>query len=171
MYKTYKLYLIPFLHQTTTIISNNAFAECCILFHFYIKPQPLSWFKARLLSCILFHFYIKPQPKSYDKQRVFVVSYSISTSNHNNAGAKLKDLNVVSYSISTSNHNASGAIDLIGGLYLIPFLHQTTTDQHSVQNLCKLYLIPFLHQTTTSLRLTPLRLTLYLIPFLHQTTT
>ena len=56
-------------------------------------------------SCILFHFYIKPQLEIWVLRREQVVSYSISTSNHNKLSENL------------------GFI----GLYLIPFLHQTTT--------------------------------------------
>ena len=56
-----KLYLITFLHQTTTIVHLTIRQHCCILLHFYIKPQPTAFF---LLFC-------------------FVVSYYISTSNHN----------------------------------------------------------------------------------------
>ena len=57
-------------------------------------------------SCILFHFYIKPQPLVRGVAGVWVVSYSISTSNHNSAQLKCYHDLVVSYSISTSNHNA-----------------------------------------------------------------
>ena len=56
-------------------------------------------------------------------------------------------------------------------LYLIEFLHQTTTDEPVIPLLLQLYLIEFLHQTTTG---EPRRLSaarLYLIEFLHQTTT
>ena len=121
------LYLIPFLHQTTTVnnpvrttpscilfhfyIKPQRFPYhydtlgCCILFHFYIKPQRvihLVYFDKRCIlfhfyikpqlvqvlfftpgCCILFHFYIKPQPVSEYGPKSFVVSYSISTSNHN----------------------------------------------------------------------------------------
>ena len=56
-------------------------------------------------------------------------------------------------------------------LYLIPFLHQTTTADCNLSATAKLYLIPFLHQTTTCVpKLVELGM-LYLIPFLHQTTT
>ena len=55
------LYLIPFLHQTTTFLSFYFKKRCCILFHFYIKPQPRSAASEDGFSCILFHFYIKPQ--------------------------------------------------------------------------------------------------------------
>ena len=34
---------------------------CCILFHFYIKPQQDVLKEPEVWSCILFHFYIKPQ--------------------------------------------------------------------------------------------------------------
>ena len=99
------LYLIPFLHQTTTINRLLMIIISCILFHFYIKPQHL------VLSTI-------PSP---------VVSYSISTSNHN------------FFMPALSTHR----------LYLIPFLHQTTTKNIKLKMICMLYLIPFLHQTTT----------------------
>ena len=60
-------------------------------------------------------------------QRYYVVSYSISTSNHNGHQQRKLMREVVSYSISTSNHNkkTQNALNLL--LYLIPFLHQTTT--------------------------------------------
>ncbi len=78
-------------------------------------------------SCILFHFYIKPQPIFADVNETTVVSYSISTSNHN--------------VICTFRMNIM--------LYLIPFLHQTTTAKRRKTEIFLLYLIPFLHQTTT----------------------
>ena len=56
-----------------------------------------------------------------------VVSYSISTSNHNNYWKHAKRIGVVSYSISTSNHNSTINGSTVNVLYLIPFLHQTTT--------------------------------------------
>ena len=58
-------------------------------------------------SCILFHFYIKPQLRYMDYAGEMVVSYSISTSNHNGYGRTARGSKVVSYSISTSNHNVS----------------------------------------------------------------
>ena len=101
-----KLYLIPFLHQTTTRGKFPWFKACCILFHFYIKPQRTRLLMPMTDGCILFHFYIKPQPITIWWHQRLVVSYSISTSNHN-----WKKLTIWSLL-----------------LYLIPFLHQTTTD-------------------------------------------
>ena len=143
-----KLYLIPFLHQTTTGNAGTASSACCILFHFYIKPQRLLlvWLRQSVVSysistsnhnvcglllriswlylipflhqtttplgvfafgvsCILFHFYIKPQPQPTKSKPRLVVSYSISTSNHNRVFKDFTKASVVSYSISTSNHN------------------------------------------------------------------
>ena len=58
-----------------------------------------------------------------------------------------------------------------GGLYLILFLHQTTTAPVQQPPMQKLYLILFLHQTTTLSLLNITLSLLYLILFLHQTTT
>ena len=99
----------------------------CILFHFYIKPQLLAVINYRSNSCILFHFYIKPQLSHFR----FILSFccilfhfyikpQLAANSHDSR-------RVVSYSISTSNHNAVGIDCFIIKLYLIPFLHQTTT--------------------------------------------
>ena len=60
-------------------------------------------------------------------QAIEVVSYSISTSNHNPGDKFNLRVQVVSYSISTSNHNREEDFLATKKLYLIPFLHQTTT--------------------------------------------
>ena len=147
--KSSELYLIPFLHQTTTPPRYIHSCDSCILFHFYIKPQQV------------FELEVKG----------FVVSYSISTSNHNRTARFNRQGSVVSYSISTSNHNVSVGDTTSILLYLIPFLHQTTTTLASLCISHQLYLIPFLHQTTTFANGITKLITLYLIPFLHQTTT
>ena len=166
------LYLIPFLHQTTTLRCFVRHSVGCILFHFYIKPQRHSVCGNTLVSCILFHFYIKPQrwimrlagrkgcilfhfyikPQLQNAQKPTgqVVSYSISTSNHNCRRRQIAIGGVVSYSISTSNHNSWYSYCLRIMLYLIPFLHQTTTKNSFTAKAGELYLIPFLHQTTTN---------------------
>ena len=78
---------------------------CCDLFYFYIKPQLLSPEVLPVLCCDLFYFYIKPQLEVITPEVCYVVTYSISTSNHNRLG-KFDELDeVVTYSISTSNHN------------------------------------------------------------------
>ena len=56
-----ELYLILFLHQTTTCCVGTLALARCILFCFYIKPQLLEYHAEVVCSCILFCFYIKPQ--------------------------------------------------------------------------------------------------------------
>ena len=77
----------------------------CILLNFYIKPQLVRYVLLLSGSCILLNFYIKPQPRLVTSSSSPVVSYWISTSNHNNATAVVINPYVVSYWISTSNHN------------------------------------------------------------------
>ena len=125
-----RLYLIEFLHQTTTKRSITRMVLCCILLNFYIKPQHSILSMSRSMSCILLNFYIKPQHSPCSFFSYFVVSYWISTSNHN----------------SDLGNSASAA------LYLIEFLHQTTTFTQVKNNYSLLYLIEFLHQTTTAFR-------------------
>ena len=95
----------------------------------------------------------------------------VSTSNHNGASGRCLRPLVVSYSVSTSNHNGSGTLTIDEELYLILFLHQTTTFPSFGTRVTRLYLILFLHQTTTVCKLFSQFRTLYLILFLHQTTT
>ena len=55
------LYLIEFLHQTTTERAQLPAFLSCILLNFYIKPQLASTAEAPFWCCILLNFYIKPQ--------------------------------------------------------------------------------------------------------------
>ena len=143
------LYLIPFLHQTTTNESMNVVIS----------------------SCILFHFYIKPQPREFPERCASVVSYSISTSNHNIRRDKQKQIWLYLIPFLHQTTTLLDHYNLVCLLYLIPFLHQTTTVFCSALHTYSLYLIPFLHQTTTYERCGKNSGELYLIPFLHQTTT
>ena len=144
-----QLYLIPFLHQTTTW---DVLLRCimgCILFHFYIKPQHLHS-RFDLINVVSYSISTSNHnPSRTASVSMSVVSYSISTSNHNTCGISFGNRHVVSYSISTSNHNPNIEKPIKAVLYLIPFLHQTTTSNFQVIKEFKLYLIPFLHQTTT----------------------
>ena len=187
------LYLIPFLHQTTTYFIYVGSFFSCILFHFYIKPQ--HWRKDMLqgIRCILFHFYIKPQPVSrfiFFSIRCILFHFYIKPQQ---AFKSEQSCGVVSYSISTSNHNIYKCPGKLPVLYLIPFLHQTTTlsPKYSAAISCILfhfYIKPqhalgkgitidscilfhfYIKPQPKSAKYTQL-CELYLIPFLHQTTT
>ena len=71
----YKLYLIEFLHQTTTVNNPENTIYSCILLNFYIKPQPDDDDVFKLKGCILLNFYIKPQRESVSSDEAMVVSY------------------------------------------------------------------------------------------------
>ena len=78
---------------------------------------------------------------------------------------------VVSHSNSTSNHNITSNGFPLFQLFLIPILHQTTTNLYFTPARTSLFLIPILHQTTTIQYRPAAGNTLFLIPILHQTTT
>ena len=60
---------------------------------------------------------------------------------------------VVYRTIPTSNHNSLPPCDARLQLYIVLFLHQTTTTCHQTQIPHQLYIVLFLHQTTTLLLL------------------
>ena len=56
-------------------------------------------------------------------------------------------------------------------MYIVRFLHQTTTDPYTQASKGWLYIVRFLHQTTTPGLKNICLLMLYIVRFLHQTTT
>ena len=108
------LYLILFLHQTTTVTDNYPTICCCISSYSYIKPQRMQrrcWAGG---GCISSYSYIKPQ--------LFITCGIWKP--------------VVSHLIPTSNHNVGKIIVPQQRLYLILFLHQTTTRHTDGMNRC-----------------------------------
>ena len=100
-----ELFIILFLHQTTTAS---------------LTPRNLQ-------SCLSSCSYIKPQLKRIRYAEIVVVYHLVPTSNHNDG----KEISVN---------------DL---LFIILFLHQTTTHCTTKPHTAKLFIILFLHQTTT----------------------
>ena len=100
------LYIVLFLHQTTT-----GQGECC-----YLE------------GCISYYSYIKPQP-NYESSRIRAVVYR---------------------TIPTSNHNPDVQRGQPYLLYIVLFLHQTTTELSILEHSSLLYIVLFLHQTTTT---------------------
>ena len=121
--------------------------------------------------CSLFCFYIKPQLSGITVEVYNVVPYSVSTSNHNDERSVMMRSRVVPYSVSTSNHNCKTLRCNLNMLFLILFLHQTTTRPMRLGAHLWLFLILFLHQTTTHGFFFDTDVELFLILFLHQTTT
>ena len=121
------LYIVLFLHQTTTISRSESLLSGCILYYSYIKPQLTHTECGISRSCISYYSYIKPQ----------LVEISI--------GVCL----VVYRTIPTSNHNLMACDTSCMPLYIVLFLHQTTTVGWSDIQKVPLYIVLFLHQTTT----------------------
>ena len=99
------LYIILFLHQTTTQVQSFSNLDRCISYYSYIKPQLLV---------------------TLERYPV-VVYHTIPTSNHNSIGRLVMSLYVVYHTIPTSNHNCRQSLPPCLLLYIILFLHQTTT--------------------------------------------
>ena len=164
------LYIVLFLHQTTTNKGCDKNFLRCISYYSYIKPQPLDFgflflcvvyrtiptsnhnliasliissalyivlflhqtttgFPAVVIitCCISYYSYIKPQPDSISDNIQCVVYRTIPTSNHNLLWHRGASQKVVYRTIPTSNHNHDGYVDLCYPLYIVLFLHQTTT--------------------------------------------
>ncbi len=152
---------------------------CCISFVSYIKPQQRLSAPATAYSCISFVSYIKPQLRNLfvivhrvvyrsfptsnhnaissgsDKARV--VYRSFPTSNHNISLRRERTVLVVYRSFPTSNHNYRRLYSEFDELYIVRFLHQTTTGEHIAVLTPMMYIVRFLHQTTTSPSTTPKR--------------
>ena len=169
-YYFWLLYIVLFLHQTTTVGGLFGISACCISYYSYIKPQLsiviLAWIivvyrtiptsnhncnNPYLVStslyivlflhqtttytmignpsscCISYYSYIKPQLQVCYFLFIAVVYRTIPTSNHN-ARPLLGAIGWVVYrTIPTSNHNSHLVARTASALYIVLFLHQTTT--------------------------------------------
>ena len=99
------LYIIMFLHQTTTCSGSWRSGTGCILSCSYIKPQRRNVVICHNQCCILSCSYIKPQQQELIPEARIVVYYHVPTSNHNRIAPPA----------------------VYKSLYIIMFLHQTTT--------------------------------------------
>ena len=99
----------------------------CISYYSYIKPQLCRHHFQTFQSCISYYSYIKPQLNR------FIEIYNI----------------VVYRTIPTSNHNCWLELSPFLTLYIVLFLHQTTTWDMTKPPSMVLYIVLFLHQTTT----------------------
>ena len=78
-----------------------------------------------------------------------VVYHLVPTSNHNGVYEYGTALLVVYHLVPTSNHNCGVFAFMEGVLFIILFLHQTTTVTVTSSKIVLLFIILFLHQTTT----------------------
>ena len=109
------LYIVLFLHQTTTMELTGCNHIGCISYYSYIKPQQYLAQLLICISCISYYSYIKPQLDWYKRMGYEVVYRTIPTSNHNTP---------LSFTVRV-------------GLYIVLFLHQTTTIKNMrIKHLC-----------------------------------
>ena len=113
-------FMIPLVVARILFVSMAQSVEC--VYEFALTPHLLI-----TISCSLFCFYIKPQPSAERLFLLTVVPYFVSTSNHNYGCGRFFEVLVVPYFVSTSNHNFKDAFPFEWMLFLILFLHQTTT--------------------------------------------
>ena len=121
------LYTLRFLHQTTT--TRRITSQCirCISCVFYIKPQ-LPTCRIVLLTVVYLAFSTSNHNCVLCLERENIVVYlAFSTSNHNLFLLHRWLLAVVYLAFSTSNHNQKRDVLFIEKLYILRFLHQTTT--------------------------------------------
>ena len=123
----FELYIILFLHQTTTIDLLYRNTSSCISSFSYIKPQPLVSGPFRPMSCISSFSYIKPQPDIYRClcKPSCISSFSYIKPQH--PSRRWSRPKVVYHPFPTSNHNRGLYQVYSTALYIILFLHQTTT--------------------------------------------
>ena len=123
--------------------------RCCISYYSYIKPQHAGGWQSWLLGCISYYSYIKPQRnRIWDKRGAGCISY-YSYIKPQHAPLYSPNFRVVYRTIPTSNHNGGAYSDVNNKLYIVLFLHQTTTLCIRYISRHELYIVLFLHQTTT----------------------
>ena len=101
------LYIVLFLHQTTTGTQIQNIHLSCISYYSYIKPQHSFAVPGSISRCISYYSYIKPQLSTRWVIHPRVVYRTIPTSNHNYAALLALPYYVVYRTIPTSTHNPS----------------------------------------------------------------
>ena len=165
------LFIILFLHQTTTSINFTVKGFRCLSSCSYIKPQlqlelkntqfvvyhlvPTSNHNYRMMFPNTRHVVYHLVPTSNHNRKTLpefykiVVYHLVPTSNHNLAQTLASLHKVVYHLVPTSNHNSSPTLAYGNLLFIILFLHQTTTSNKTDMFGYGLFIILFLHQTTT----------------------
>ena len=122
-----QLFIILFLHQTTTRNIDYFSSTSCLSSCSYIKPQLISDAERKNNGCLSSCSYIKPQPSTETASLGSVVYHLVPTSNHNSLFSYFFTPFVVYHLVPTSNHNCIYFVLFYFKLFIILFLHQTTT--------------------------------------------
>ena len=123
----HRLFIILFLHQTTTFLSSMCLTIRCLSSCSYIKPQPCICLSIPVR--VVYH--LVPTSNHNDtlhrQMSIGVVYHLVPTSNHNAAVRLVEVSKVVYHLVPTSNHNQCATYSEASELFIILFLHQTTT--------------------------------------------
>ena len=143
------LYLLLFLHQTTTRTAGYSSTLSCISYCSYIKPQPYRKGKTRSHVVSLTVPTSNHNWPAAARHPVSVVSLTVPTSNHNILCEPVLPADVVSLTVPTSNHNW-WTVTLCPWI-VVSLTVPTSNHNHREQIMSGhlLYLLLFLHQTTT----------------------
>ena len=145
------LFIILFLHQTTTDTYKQIVRHGCLSSCSYIKPQQSQGARASVEGCLSSCSYIKPQLHNNKTTGISVVYHLVPTSNHNHFGISVPDSDVVYHLVPTSNHNRKtlGEIQQEVVYHLVPTSNHNRSEAGALEHL--LFIILFLHQTTTAI--------------------
>ena len=125
----YLLFIILFLHQTTTGMNLLALRFSCLSSCSYIKPQLENSVAAMAMGCLSSCSYIKPQRGIVKWLIILRCLSSCSYIKPQQAKQKKASASVVYHLVPTSNHNERCWYNKRTSLFIILFLHQTTTLQ------------------------------------------
>ena len=154
--RSFTLYLIEILHQTTTTLRSVAMEAELYLIEILHQTTTVALRNAKLDPLYLIEILHQTTTKRSLTDTENVVSYRNSTSNHNRPNIRRKVSTVVSYRNSTSNHNSCLCISEETAVVS----YRNSTSNHNRPNIRRkvstLYLIEILHQTTTLACLIPL---------------
>ena len=122
-----ELYILSFLHQTTTIHTVGSIYTVLYILSFLHQTTTPKLRRRLPTRCISYLFYIKPQ---LHRRR-----------------QRLCWLYILSFLHQTTTYQSKFAESKV--LYILSFLHQTTTASRDGPCGSWLYILSFLHQTTT----------------------
>ena len=124
------LFIILFLHQTTTVLGCR-YAHCSLFIILFLHQTTTCLrFSIVPVSCLSSCSYIKPQLNEVFGFMPIVVYHLVPTSNHNMKTDVTMFGIVVYHLVPTSNHNLKAIMLLTFLLFIILFLHQTTTAEY-----------------------------------------
>ena len=125
---------------------------CCLSSCSYIKPQHMMQALIRVMCCLSSCSYIKPQLDLLTQKDFASCLSSCSYIKPQHVARSIKSFSVVYHLVPTSNHNRRRIQRYRRELFIILFLHQTTTGYCTRTYWTWLFIILFLHQTTTEKR-------------------